>query len=61
MFKFIRDFIRYPFDSNKETNKFSNFLTLTLKDYPAFLRVKPNWQRVVVLPLLAISKIFHKS
>jgi hypothetical protein len=60
MFKFIRDFIKYPFDSNKETNKFSNFLKLILKDYPAFLWFKPTWQRVVVLPLLAISKIFQK-
>jgi len=60
MFKFIRDFIRYPFDSNKEANKFSNFLKLILKDYPAFLWVKPTWQRIVVFPFLAIAKIFQK-
>jgi len=61
MFKFIRDFIRYPFDNNKEENKFSNFLRLILKDYPAFLWLKPTWQRIVVLPLLTLAKVFqHK-
>ncbi|HKL44556.1 MAG TPA: hypothetical protein VJ892_04765 [Candidatus Absconditabacterales bacterium] len=61
MFRFIRDFIRYPFDKYKEKNKFSKFLKLILKDYPAFLWLKPTWQRIVVLPILSLAKIFqHK-
>lgn len=61
MFKFIRDFIKYPFDANNDQNKFSNFLKLILKDYPAFLWVNPTWQRMVVLPFLALSKVFQKD
>jgi hypothetical protein len=60
MFKFIRDFIKYPFDMYKDQNKFSNFLKLILKDYPAFLWGNPTWQKIVVLPFLTISKIFEK-
>ncbi|HPC34753.1 MAG TPA: hypothetical protein PLP73_03735 [Candidatus Absconditabacterales bacterium] len=61
MFQFIWDFVRYPFDQDKEKNKFSKFLNLLLKDYPAFLWSKPTWQRIVVSPLLFIAKIFQKK
>jgi len=61
MIKFIIDFFKYPFDSKKENNKFSKFLTIILKDYPAFLWVKPTWQRIVVAPLLFLAKIFQKK
>ena len=61
MFQFIRDFIRYPFDKNQEKNKFSNFLKLILKDYPAFLWLKPTWQRIIVLPILGVAKIFQSK
>jgi len=61
MIKFIVDFLKYPFDSKEENNKFSRFLTTILKDYPAFLWVKPTWQRIVVAPLLFLAKIFQKK
>lgn len=61
MLQFIWDFIKYPFDKNKEKNKFSKFLKLILKDYPAFLWIKPNWQRIVVFPILSIAKIFQSK
>ncbi len=61
MFQFIRDFVRYPFDKNQEKNKFSKFLKLIFKDYPAFLWLKPTWQRIVVLPILSVAKIFQSK
>jgi hypothetical protein len=61
MFQFLIDFIKYPFDSNNKENKFSKFLKTVLKDYPAFLWVKPTWQRVVSAPLLFLAKLFQKK
>jgi len=61
MLSFLRDFIRYPFDTQNEKNKFSRFLKMLLKDYPAFLWVKPTWQRIVSAPLLFLAKIFQKK
>jgi hypothetical protein len=61
MFRFLWDFIKYPFDTNKEQNKFSNFLKLILKDYPAFLWIKPTWQRILVAPFLFLARIFQRK
>ncbi len=60
MIKFIIDFVKYPFDKNKENNKFQSFLNFLFKDYPAFLWERPNIWRVLVLPFLIISKIFKR-
>jgi len=60
MLKFLLDFIKYPFEPKNENNKFFKFLNTVFKDYPAFLRVKPTWQRVVSAPLLFLAKIFQK-
>lgn len=61
MFSFLKDFITYPFDENKETNKFWKFLQLLFKDYPAFLRTRPSWRRAVAFPFIALAKIFEKK
>jgi len=60
MLKFLLDFIKYPFESRNTNNKFFKFMNTILKDYPAFLWVKPTWQRVVSAPLLFLAKIFQK-
>ena len=60
MLKFLLDFIKYPFESKNINNKFFKFMNTVFKDYPAFLWVKPTWQRVVVAPLLFLAKIFQK-
>lgn len=61
MFHFIRDLIIYPFDSHKETNKFAGFLKMTFKDYPAFLRVKPNFKKILVFPFLMLYYVFRSK
>lgn len=60
MIKFLLDFFKFPFEYNNKENKFSKFLDIVLKWYPAFLRVKPTWQRIVSAPLLFLAKIFQK-
>ena len=60
MFKFILDFIKYPFEPKNKNNKFFKFMNTVFKDYPAFLWVKPTWQRIVSAPLLFLAKIFQK-
>ena len=60
MFKFILDFIKYPFEPKNKDNKFFKFMNTIFKDYPAFLWVKPTWQRIVSAPLLFLAKIFQK-
>lgn len=60
MLKFLLDFVKYPFETKNENNKFLKFMDTLFKDYPAFLRVKPTWQRVVLAPLLFLAKIFQK-
>lgn len=58
MFRFIRDFIIYPFDPNKERNKFAGFLKALFKDYPAFLRISPNIKKIIAFPFMLIYYIF---
>jgi len=60
MFSFLWDFIRYPFDSHKETNKFGRLLLVIFKQYPALFWVKPTWKKIVSLPLLVVYYIFKK-
>jgi hypothetical protein len=61
MLNFLKDLIIFPFDNDKENNKFSNFLQLILKDYPAFLRNKVEFKRIVLLPFLALYNVFSKK
>lgn len=61
MFSFLLDFLKYPFDSHPENNKFHQFLTMILKDYPAFFWQKPSWKRVLVFPFLLIYAIFKNK
>jgi len=61
MFVFIKDFLIYPFDKNKEKNKFSQFMKMLFRDYPAFLWIKPNLKKVILLPFLALYHIFKKK
>jgi hypothetical protein len=61
MFKFLRDFISYPFDSHKETNKFAGFLKMLFKDYPAFLWIQPNIRKIIALPFVALFYIFKNK
>ena len=60
MLKFLLDFIKYPFEPKNKDNKFFAFMNTIFKDYPAFLWVKPTWQRIVSAPLLFLAKIFKK-
>jgi len=60
MLKFLLDFIKYPFEPKNKDNKFFEFMNTIFKDYPAFLWVKPTWQRIVSAPLLFLAKIFKK-
>jgi hypothetical protein len=60
MFKFILDFLKYPFEPKNKNNKFFKFMNTVFKDYPAFLWIKPTWQRIVSAPLLFLAKIFQK-
>lgn len=61
MFRFIRDFLIYPFDSHKETNKFAGFLKMLFKDYPAFLWIKPNLRKFIAFPFVALFYIFKNK
>lgn len=58
MFRFIRDLIIYPFDPHKETNKFAGFLKMLFRDYPAFLRIKPNIRKIIAFPFILMLYIF---
>lgn len=58
--KFIRDLIIYPFDRDKKHNRFSRFLEAILKDYPAFLWIKPNIKKALIVPFLVIYYLFKK-
>lgn len=59
--KFIVDVFKYPFDKNKDQNKFHQILNFVFKDYPAFLWEKPTLKRFLVFPFLLIFKIFKKG
>lgn len=61
MLTFLKDLFLFPFDKDKENNKFSKFLQLILKDYPAFLRNKVEFKRIALLPFLALYNIFSKK
>lgn len=61
MFRFIRDLIIYPFDLHKETNKFAGFLKMMFKEYPAFLRIKPNLRKIIAFPFLMLFYIFKSK
>lgn len=54
MFTFIKDFFVYPFISNKQSNRFAQFLQFVGKDYPAYFWAKPSVGRILVLPFLLV-------
>jgi hypothetical protein len=60
MWKFIKDFLIYPFDSNKQNNKFGKFLTTLFKDFPAFFWIKPTFKKVLAFPFIVIHALFRK-
>lgn len=59
--KFIRDLVIYPFDGDKKHNRFSNLLEAILKDYPAFLWIKPNIKKALIAPFLVVYYVFKKN
>ncbi len=61
MFKFLRDLLIFPFDSHKETNKFGSFLRMLFKEYPAFLRIKPNIKKILAFPFIVLFYIFKSK
>jgi hypothetical protein len=61
MLRFIFDLLIYPFDKDKENNKFSKFLTMLFKDYPAFLWIKPNFKKIILLPFLVLFHFFKRK
>ncbi len=61
MFRFLQDLIIYPFDPHKETNKFAGFLKMSFKDYPAFLRIKPNIRKIIAFPFMMLYYIFRSK
>ena len=58
MFRFLWDFVRYPFDVHKENNKFSNFLDMLFKQYPAVFWVRPTIKKLLALPMLIVYFVF---
>jgi len=61
MIKFIKDFLMYPWDKQRETNKFHQFLSMLFKDYPAFLREKPSIWRILLFPFLLLYSLFGQG
>jgi len=61
MFQFIWDFVKYPFDKNKENNKFSVFLTMLLKQFPSLFWIKPGIKKILALPFLILYYIFKSK
>lgn len=59
MFTFIKDLIIYPFKPSPD-NKFGQFLHMLFRNYPAFLRIRPNVKKILLLPFLALYHIFRK-
>lgn len=59
MLTFLKDFFVYPFTSNKETNRFGQFLQFVAKDYPAYFRAKPSVGRILVLPFLMVRFMIY--
>ncbi|AHB41381.1 hypothetical protein P148_SR1C00001G0590 [candidate division SR1 bacterium RAAC1_SR1_1] len=59
MFRFLWDFLKYPFDAHKEINKFSLFLEMLLKQYPAVFWIRPTFKKILALPLLIIYFVFR--
>lgn len=58
MFTFFRDLLIYPF-KNSENNRFWQFLTFCLKDYPVYFWVKPTFKKFVLFFVLAIRIILY--
>ena len=56
----IIDFFKFPFDKNKEENKFYKILTFSLIEYPAFFWQKPSIKKLIAFPFLLIYKMFEK-
>ncbi|MEF2174999.1 MAG: hypothetical protein V3575_00895 [Candidatus Absconditabacteria bacterium] len=61
LIQLIVDLVRYPFDIDKENNKFSQFMKFLFIEYPAFLFEKLNLWRVIVFPILLIYEIFKNK
>lgn len=59
MMRFIRDFFVYPFTSEKESNRFAQFLQFVGKDYPAYFWAKPSVGRILVLPFLIVRFVLY--
>lgn len=58
MFRFLKDLIMYPFDRSKD-NRFGQFLTFCLKDYPVYFWVQPSWKKFLLFFVLAVRIIFY--
>jgi len=61
MFTFLKDFFVYPFDRDKKNNKFFLFMKMLFRDYPAFLRIRPTIQRIMIMPFLFIYQILDRK
>lgn len=59
MFRFLWDFLRYPFDKHHETNKFHLFLNFVFKEYPAFFWLRPTFKKILLFPIISIYLIFR--
>lgn len=58
MFTFFKDLVIFPFDKS-EKNRFWQFLTFCLKDYPVYFWVKPSLKKVLLFFALAGKIIFY--
>jgi len=61
IFLFVRDLLLFPFQPNKKENRFWQFLRMSFKEYPAFLRIKPSFKKILVFPFLVIYYLFKRK
>ena len=60
MRKFIKDFIKYPFQKDKTNNKINLMMTSLFKDFPANFRTKPTFKKIFIAPFIIIYYIFSE-
>jgi hypothetical protein len=61
MIKFVIDLFRYPFEIQNHNNKFYQLMQFLFKDYPAFLRNKPQLKKIIIFPFIVIAKIINNN
>ncbi|MCR5411660.1 MAG: hypothetical protein K6E76_01345 [Patescibacteria group bacterium] len=61
MWKFIKDFIMFPFQKDRSSNKITLLFNSLFKDFPAFFWEKPTLKKMLMAPLLVIYHIFSKG